>query len=273
MRIRIGLIALGAFAVTLVMAGLWVAGSQSTDMAMPGSSPMSGELALLTVISAGLMDGINPCAFTLLLLFIATLSSLLLGPAETQVGAYRRRLLGLGGVYIGAIFLTYLFLGLGLLAFTGFLAKNHLTARLGAVVAIGLGLWNLKDFFIPDLGPRLQAPKFLAVAQGQWARKASFPAMGVAGILVGLCTVPCSGAIYLAVLSMLVLLPSMVQGLSYLVIYNLAFVAPLVTILALASTRPTLNRLAHWNLHHREWVRLSLGIVASLIGLAILALV
>ena len=42
-------------------------------------------------------------------------------------------------------------------------------------------------------------------------------------------------------------------------LYNLIFELPLVVILIAASARPTLNRLAHWNLHHKEGVRLTLG--------------
>jgi len=40
-----------------------------------------------------------------------------------------------------------------------------------------------------------------------------------------------------------------------------------------ASARPTLNRLAHWNLHHKEWVRLALGSGVVAMGLVILATV
>ncbi len=31
---------------------------------------------------------------------------------------------------------------------------------------------------------------------------------------------------------------------------------PLIVILVAASARSTLNRVAHWNLHHKEWMRL-----------------
>jgi len=48
---------------------------------------------------------------------------------------------------------------------------------------------------------------------------------------------------------------------------------PLLGILLPASARPTLNRLAHWNLHHREWVRLGLGTGVVLMGFAILVTV
>jgi hypothetical protein len=50
-------------------------------------------------------------------------------------------------------------------------------------------------------------------------------------------------------------------------------VLPLVIILIAASARPTLNRLAHWNLHHKEWVRLALGGGVVIMGLIILATV
>lgn len=62
-------------------------------------------------------------------------------------------------------------------------------------------------------------------------------------------------------------------GYSYLVLYNLIFAPPLVVILVAASTRPTLNRLAHWNLYHKEWVRLALGGGVVIMGILILATV
>jgi len=36
---------------------------------------------------------------------------------------------------------------------------------------------------------------------------------------------------------------------------------------------PTPNRLAHWNLYHKEWVRLALGGGVVIMGLTILATV
>lgn len=89
-------------------------------------------------------------------------------------------------------------------------------------------------------------------------------------MLIGLCTVPCSGAVYLAVLSLLAAQPSALAGFGYLVLYNAMFVLPLVGILLLASARPALNRLARWNLHHSERVRLGLGMGVVVMGFVIL---
>jgi len=107
----------------------------------------------------------------------------------------------------------------------------------------------------------------------QSAKKATIPALIVGGFLIGLCTVPCSGAVYLGVLSLLALQPTALLGYGYLVLYNIVFVLPLAGILALASARPTLGQLAHWNLHHKEWVRLALGSGVVVMGLLILATV
>jgi cytochrome c-type biogenesis protein len=79
--------------------------------------------------------------------------------------------------------------------------------------------------------------------------------------------------VYLGVLSLLALQPTALLGYSYLVLYNVVFVLPLVVILVAASARPTLNRLARWNLHHKEWVRLALGGGVVAMGLLILATV
>ncbi|HLE51320.1 MAG TPA: cytochrome c biogenesis protein CcdA, partial [Anaerolineales bacterium] len=187
--------------------------------------------------------------------------------------AVRARLLSRGGVYIAAIFLTYLSLGVGLLKTLDFFTRQHAPARFGALLAILFGLWMLKDFFLPDWGWRLQAPGRVSLIARQSARKATVPALVVGGFLIGLCTVPCSGAVYLGVLSLLALQPTALLGYGYLVLYNIVFVLPLMGILLLAASRPSLNRLAHWNIHHKEWVRLALGSGVVVMGLLILATV
>lgn len=259
----LAIVAMGAIALT----GLWHpnAPAEAMQMYLP-------KITLPTVIAAAAIDGINPCAFTVLLLFITSMLATLQAGGQS-LSAIRARLLSQGGIYIAAVFLTYLALGVGLLKTLDFFTRQHLPARLGALAAILFGLWMLKDFFLPDLGWRLQAPSQIGKTAQEMAKKATVPALILGGFLIGLCTVPCSGAVYLGVLSLLALQPSAFLGYGYLVLYNLIFVLPLVVILIAASARPTLNRLAHWNLHHKEWVRLALGGGVVMMGLLILATV
>jgi cytochrome c-type biogenesis protein len=239
--------------------------------AMGGLEEYLPAVTFGSVIVGGLVDGINPCAFTVLILFITAMLATVSTAAD--VSTARRRIIGMGSIYIASVFLTYLGLGIGLLATSALFSRFHAPARVGAILAIAMGLWMLKDFFLPDVGPCLAAPKFV----GQWsidaARKATIPALIVGGFLIGLCTVPCSGAVYLAVLSLLSMQSSAFLGFAYLLLYNAIFILPLVALLIAASARPTLNQLAHWNLHHKEWVRLALGSGVTLMGLLILATV
>lgn len=259
----LSVIALGAIALT----GFWHPHAPDADM-----QTYLPNITLPTVLVAGVVDGINPCAFTVLLLFItALLTSVQVG--AQSVNAIRLRILSRGGIYIAAIFVTYLALGVGLLQTINLFTRQHLPARLGALFAILFGLWMLKDFFLPNLGWRLQAPEKVGAMAHNAARTATVPALIVGGFFIGLCTVPCSGAVYLGVLSLLALQPSAMLGYGYLVLYNLVFVLPLIVILVAASARPTLNRLAHWNIHHKEWVRLVLGGGVVIMGLIILATV
>ncbi len=247
---------------------------------VPGSHGRLGASMLTTptatlpaVVAAALVDAINPCAFTLLLIFIASVTAFLQTVQGKSLQETRSVLYRYGAVYIGAIFFTYLILGLGFLKVSAFFAGNHFGSRLAALIAVMLGLWMVKDALLPELGLRLQAPKRIGAMVQQLARKASVPAMVALGVLVGLCTVPCSGAVYLSVLAMLSLQENFLRAFAYLALYNALFVLPLGVILVVASARPTLNRLARWNLHHREGLRLGMGLGVCAFGLIILATV
>src|SRR5512139_2398554 len=103
----LSLIALGAVALT----GFWHPNAPAE--AMRAYLP---QITLPTVLVAGAVDGINPCAFTVLLLFITAMTSTLrpaqgavprtLRAADESVKTLRARLLGMGSIYVGAVFLT-----------------------------------------------------------------------------------------------------------------------------------------------------------------------
>ena len=138
----------------------------------------------------------------MLLLFITAMTSTLrpVQGASPQIGedgvkTLRAWLLGMGGTISGAVLLTYLALGVGLLKSLDFFTRQHVPARLGALLAILFGLWMLKHYFPPNLGWWLQAPGRLGSVAQQMAQKTTLPALITGGFLIGLCTVPCSGAV------------------------------------------------------------------------------
>jgi cytochrome c biogenesis protein CcdA len=225
------------------------------------------QLTLPVVVTAALVDSINPCAFAVLLTFIA--ATLVLAERASAGGA-RWFLWRMGLVYVAGVFLTYLGLGLGLLGFASAFGQTHWVSRVAALAAIGLGLLALQEALVPEWGIRLGVPQGMHDWLHRLTGKATLPAVFSAGVLVGLCTVPCSGAIYLGVLGLLAAQTTYPEGLAYLVLYNAIFVLPLLAMLAVASSRLVFNGLGRWQLHHRSSLKLGLGFGAIALGFLLL---
>ena len=254
-------------------AALAVVGVVSTGyvLAVPFDAAAFGGLTVPVVLASGFADGFNPCAFALLVLF-ATYTLTLLNAVTADgspTGEARRRLLGAGSLYVGAVWITYFVIGLGLLTFLGWLGQDHLVARAAAVLALVMALWMLKDVFLPGWGPSMMAPAGTHGRMHKAIERGGLGGMLVAGVLVGICTVPCSGAIYLDITAVLHASGGGLTGLALLALYNLAFIAPLVILLLAVSDRRVLGQLGRWNRSNSPWIKagLALAVLAMSFGL------
>ncbi len=266
----------------LIIAGAIVAASAAAVLAVApraADHQALSDLSVPAIVAAGVLDGFNPCAFGVLILFatfalgLAARTSLSTGGTAPDVRGASRTVLGLGAFFVAGVLVTYFLLGLGLLTVLASLTDfggNHLPSRIAALVAIGLGLWMIRDMLLPDAGWKLEAPHALHGRMRDWARVGSPTALFGGGVLIGLCTVPCSGAVYLGVVALLGASGTVAAGLGGLVLYNLAYIAPLVVLLVLAS-RPGLIRVINrWHLEHAGGTKLVLAAVVLVLGFAIL---
>jgi cytochrome c biogenesis protein CcdA len=237
----------------------------------PFDAAAFGGLTVPVVLTSGFADGLNPCAFALLVLF-ATYTLTLVNSVTADGSATleaRRRLLGAGSLYVGAVWITYFIIGLGLLSFLSWLGQDHLVTRIAAILAVGMALWMLKDVFLPGVGPSMAAPAGTHGRMHKAIERGGLAGMLIAGVLVGICTVPCSGAIYLAIVAVLHASGGGITGLALLALYNLAYIAPLVLMLAAVSNRRVLGRMSRWNRANSPWVKagLAIAVVAMSFGL------
>jgi cytochrome c-type biogenesis protein len=222
------------------------------------------SVTLPAVLTGGLLDGLNPCAFGVLLSFVAVI---LASVALTQDA--RPRIWRAGGVYVAGMFLTYLLLGLGIIATVSLFTATHLPIRLMGLAVVVMGLWALKDVIVPGVGIPLAMPaRWHGLVRAAISRTTPV-GLFTAGALVGLCTLPCSGAIYMGVLALVAREPLPVR-MSYLILYNLMFIAPLLLMLAFVANRRVLNRIAHVFLRHKARVKAVIGVVTIVLGLIIL---
>lgn len=239
----------------------------------PFDAAAFGGVTVPVVLGAGVADGLNPCSFALLVLFATYTLTLVNAVASdgSPTREARRRLLGAGSIYVGAVWITYFVIGLGLLSFLGWLGRDHLVTRVAAVVALLMALWMLKDVFLPGIGPSLAAPHGTTTRMHRAIERGGLAGMLLAGVLVGICTVPCSGAIYLDIVAVLHASGSGATGLALLALYNLAYIAPLVAVLAAVSNRRVLGQLGRWNRGSSPWLKLglALAVIAMSLGLLI----
>jgi cytochrome c biogenesis protein CcdA len=259
-----------AFVLAAGLLGVGVAASAYV-LAVPFDTAAFGGLTVPTVLVAGLADGFNPCAFALLVLFATytlTLVNSVTADGSPTLDA-RRRLLGAGSLYVGAVWVTYFVIGLGLLSFLGWLGQDHLVTRIAAVLALVMALWMLKDVVLPGWGPSMVAPAGTHGRMHRAIERGGLSGMLIAGVLVGICTVPCSGAIYLDIVALLNASGGGMTGLALLALYNLAFIVPLVVLLLAVSDRRVLGQLGRWNRSNSPWIKagLALAVLAMSFGL------
>lgn len=249
-----------------MLASAWV-------LAVPFDTAAFGGLTLPAVLAAGVADGFNPCAFALLVLFATY--TLTLVNAVTSSGTptleARRRLLGAGSLYVGAVFVTYFIIGLGLLSFLGWLGRDHLVARVASIVALVMALWMLKDVFLPGVGPSMMAPGGTHGRMQRAMERGGLAGMLIAGVLVGICTVPCSGAMYLQITAVLHASGGGPTGFALLALYNIAFIVPLLALLLAVSNRRVLGQIGRWNRTNSPWIKagIALAVIAMSFGLMV----
>ena len=213
------------------------------------------------VAGTGFLDGIHPCAIAILIFFIAFLL--------TMHKTFKNIFL-MGLVYIFVIFLTYLAVGVGLFSGIVFFGQHHFFAKLGSWLLILLGAITLKDAFFPQLPLHLRMPKFSNEKIKERLEKATLPSVVAAAFLVGLCSIPCSGGIYAAVVALLASKTTYFTGFLYLLLYNLMFVMPLFILLLFAANPMTLAKIAEWRQKNEKSEKLVMGILMISLGAGIL---
>lgn len=216
---------------------------------------------LPAVVVTGLLDSINPCAFAVILLLLAFLFT---------IRKSRRQILGLGAIYIAVIFLVYFAIGLGILSTVRLSEDPHFVARIGSYLLIGLGMLNLIEYRWPQFPIKLHMPAMAHEKVNKLLKVATVPATIGVGFIVGLCTFPCSGGIYVSIITLLNAKTTLGWGLGYLTLYNFLYVLPLIVILVAAGNRVTAKKWASWERHHALSLRLWFGLI--MVGLGALML-
>lgn len=227
----------------------------------PITSDTAGEIPLILIIGAGLLDGINPCAFAVLVILLVYLM--------TQKS--RKSMISAGLVYTTAVFIFYYLSGVGIFTIvqtTGMTTSFSLAA---GIIALLAGILMIKDSLFPGERPSLAIPASQNGLINRIMKKATLPAAFILGILVGMFELPCTGGIYLSIISMISLKTDLHQALGYLAVYNAAFIIPLLVILTLVTVGLPPERVNEFRIEQRRLLRGIIGVVLLICALVILS--
>ncbi len=240
------------------------------------SSALSARLqsaGWLAILFAGLVDGLNPCAFATIVFFISYL---------TLSGRKGKEVIFTGISFTVGVFLTYLLVGLGfykvLDLVKGMLAIiSSVVYALTALLCLVLAVFSIKDYFKARKGEledmSLNLPKALRKrinAAIHDSKKIGGYALGafVSGVLISLLELACTGQIYLPTIIFMSSVPELRgKAIGYLLLYNLMFIIPLVVVFILAYYGTTSRQLSAFLKKHAASVKL--GMAAIFLTLAI----
>lgn len=229
----------------------------------------------LTVLIAGLADGFNPCAFSIIIVLAGILA----------VGGRKRRARLLGGwAFCIASFFTYMAMGLGLMrvirALESLRVIHDVIMVLLSVSLFVLAILSVRDAFryrkekvpsaialqLPDKVKRL----IRVVAETSWSGPTVVVTGFGCGFLVTLLDSLCTGQIYVPVLALISREVEAWRSFMLLAVYNLAFIAPLIVIFILAAKGADSERMSRWSKRNVFPSKIAMGIVFAILGVLVL---
>jgi cytochrome c biogenesis protein CcdA/HEAT repeat protein len=190
------------------------------------------------VLLYGLLDGVNPCAFATIAFLLSYLQLLRRGP---------RQVLQVGLAFVMAVFLAYTAIGFGLLEAVELLSSLERVGawvhRLIALATLVLAAVSARDGVLCLRGRladiTLQLPGALkrgihtAVRTG--SRQPRFVLAAFAtGVIVSLLELACTGQMYLPVVTYAWQHVRAASAAGLIVLYNVAFIVPLLVVFGLA---------------------------------------
>lgn len=221
---------------------------------------MAVEIALptlATVLATALVDSINPCAIGVLILLLSSL----------VVAKKKDKILKVGLLYVGSVYLTYFLYGLGLISFMAVIPlvwAEYISVVVGIIVVFA-GLIEIKDYFWYGEGISLMIPTKYAKKIKEKMQNVSIGTVLFLGVFVASVELPCTGGPYLAI-TLLLSQNFNLSALILLMIYNVIFVMPLVVILFMVYFGAKLQHIQEWKQCNKAYMRLFTGLILIALG-------
>lgn len=239
------------------------------------------SFSIYTVLAAGLLDGINPCAFTTIVFFISFLAF---------IGYRKREMFFAGTSFTAAVFITYLLIGIGIFRFLrtlkafGYIAYS-INILIGALAFL-LGALSLVDYF---RFRKTKDAKATILKLPQSIKNRIHSVIGsdfrpgskdgnrtllkiiwiafTAGFMVSVLESFCTGQVYLPTIAFVLRIPEKkISAFLYLILYNFAFIIPLIAVFLLGLLGATSDSFSRFMQKRLGLIKLSTAALFFTLG-------
>lgn len=237
----------------------------ATEQAPEILSAPPSDFSLIYFILLGFVDGVNPCAIAMLLIFIS-----LLGFTKKK-----RVLFMVSLTFIAAIFISYFLFGTILYQYLNKLQFLSFLVSVVPWIIIGLAAFlfiiNMYDFIVTILQKynlvKNQLPsgiqKFNRKLMAKFTQKMEEESKWIyvitffIGIVISFTEFLCTGQAYLtAILHLIHFTDHLSRGILLLVVYNLIFVLPLIIITIIALKTQSVVSISNFMREKLHWIKL-----------------
>lgn len=225
------------------------------------------ELGWIAVLLAGLVDGLNPCAFATIIFFVSYL---------TLSGHKGKQILLTGASFTVGVFLAYLLVGLGFYKVLDLISEymnilSKIVYGLTALFCLVLAILSIRDYYKTRHGDlddmSLKLPESLrkrinsTVREGRKSSSYYLSAFFV-GLVVSILELACTGQIYLPVIISMSTMPELRgRAVLFLVLYNLMFIVPLIVVFILAYFGTTSKQFTEFLKRNAAAVKIGMAVV------------
>lgn len=234
------------------------------DLLTIKSAP-DADFSLITFVLLGFVDGVNPCAIAMLLLFISMLS----------FSDNTKTLLKISFIFISAIFMSYFLFGTLLYSTLSSLSGLSPLLEIIPWIIVGISvivvLLNLYDFIVTitkrydkvknQLPSKIQ--QFNKKMMNKFTKKLEEGSLMIyviaffIGIVISFTEFLCTGQAYFTAILHLIHFSSHVgRGIVLLLIYNFIFVLPLIIIAVIAAKTKSIMSISVFMREKLHWIKL-----------------
>lgn len=249
---------------------------EAVDVGAATSQRAAQTLGFIAVATGGFLDGFNPCAFTVLIFFVSYLGYLRKEKKEIATA---------GLIFTAAVFVTYFAIGLGLLQLLDI--GESLTEQFNqyfqlavAILVLVLAVLSFRDGILYLQGREKESTLGLSDSSRSRIRQLisrrarlglTAVTTAVIGVAVALFEFPCTGQVYVPIMTLIHSEGFRAQAIGWLLLYNLFFILPLLGVFVATFYGLTSERLTEFYRNNMAKVKFGLsGLFLALFAFLVL---